>query len=80
MELVQVLRARTEILGQNDPRTMILKSDLADTWRLQGLFKKAQEALKEVFEVQKNILGPSHEDANFTISTSKSHVPTRPVK
>lgn len=59
---VQVLDTRQQVLGVEDPDTLVSMDSLASTYRNQGRWKEAQSLEVQVIEMMQKVLGEEHPD------------------
>ena len=72
-QFTQALEVSRKMLRNFQDLTLVIKSELAGTSRGLGLFMKAQEALTDILELQKNILGTLHQQTIDTLNIHFSH-------
>ncbi|KAJ0108861.1 hypothetical protein J7T55_011355 [Diaporthe amygdali] len=62
LSAVQSVNIRQEVLGEEDPDTLISMSNLAVTYRNQGRWEESEKLEVKVMEMCKQKLGPTHPD------------------
>ncbi|KAB5581194.1 P-loop containing nucleoside triphosphate hydrolase protein [Coniochaeta sp. 2T2.1] len=70
--LVQAIRLREELLGEEDPSTLASMANLASTYSNQGRWKEAESLDVQVLAARKRVLGEEHHDTLISMGNLAS--------
>ncbi|KAH7122353.1 kinesin light chain 3, partial [Dendryphion nanum] len=66
--ILQVIKTRKSVLGEEHPDTLTNIADLASTYRNQGRWKEAEELFVQVIKTRRRVLGEEHPNTLTSIA------------